>query len=82
MIFGMDINARTQAYREFCKNIKPKDVNGLYGIKVNVLTCEACYVAALMGIAGWHVSEKQLFNKIKIDDGEEIYIQYSDGIHI
>lgn len=80
--FGMDIDARSEAYRLLKKNTKPKTVTGLFGIEVNILTAPYQYVAGIMREAGWLVAEKQSFNKFTLDGGEEIFIEYPDGIHI
>ena len=80
--FGMDLAARSKAYQLLKKSTKPKDITGHHGIRVNVLVAPYMCVAGIMREAGWIVSERQSFAKFQLDDEEEIYIEYPDGIHI
>lgn len=80
--FGMDIDARSAGYKQMKANIKRQTITGHWGIEVSVLTVPNQYVAEMMGEPGWLVAEKQEFRCFRLDDGEEIFIIYPDGIHI
>ena len=80
--FGMEIETNTAAYRAMKKNTPRQQITGHYGIQVNVPVCPFQYVAGIMREAGWLVAEKQSFRKFTIDDGEEIFIGYPDGVHL
>lgn len=82
MTFGMDVETNTAPYRAMKKHTERRQVTGRFGIQVNILVCPAQYVAGIMRGAGWLVAENQEFKKFTIDDGEEIFIEYPDGIHI
>lgn len=79
--FGMDIDAKSEAYRRMKANTKPKTVPWRYGLEKTVLACPCQFVAGVMREAGWLVSEKQAFSYITIDDGDLIYVEYQDGVH-
>lgn len=82
LTFGMDIDATSKSYKAMKKSITPKTIIGRWNTLVNVLVVPWNLVAAMMGQAGWLFAERQEFKKIQIDDGEDIYIEYPDGIHI
>ena len=82
IVFGMDIKKSTAAFKAMKHNIKDRDIVGQYGISVNVLTVPARYVSAIMGMAGWLVSERKALNKFSIDGEEEIYIDYDGDVII
>lgn len=81
MTFGMEIETNTAAYRAMKKATRRQEITSRFGIKVNALVCPYQHVAGIMREAGWIVAERQSFRHITIDDGEEIFIEYPDGIH-
>lgn len=81
MTFGMDIDAKGEAYRKLKANTKAKKVAWRYGLEKNVLVCPYQFVAGVMQAAGWLVAERQAFSYITIDDGDMIYVEYPDGVH-
>lgn len=80
--FGMDIETNAAAYRAMKKATKRQEITGHFGIKVKALVCPYQYVAGVMREAGWLVAERQSFRHITIDDGEEIFVEYPDGVHL
>lgn len=80
--FGMDIEANTAAYRAMKKNTQQQRITTRYGTQRTVCVCPFQYVAGIMREASWLVTEKQSFRKFTIDDGEEIFIGYPDGVHL
>lgn len=82
MTFGMDIDTMTPAYRAMKKATERRKIVGHYGIEFSALVCPAQYVAGIMREAGWLVSEAQDFQHITINGGEEIFIEYPNGIHL
>lgn len=79
--FGMEIDAQSAAFRNFKKNLKREIAIGPFGTERRIHTIPHLALAALMGTAHWLVSEKKLFDKIRIEevnDGTEIYVKYTD----
>lgn len=83
--FGMDIETNTAAYREMKRKTQRQTISGHHGIPVNVLACPYQCVAGIMREAGWLVAERQSLRSFEIEglfDGEEVFIDYPDGIHL
>lgn len=80
--FGMEIEANTQVYRNFKKSVKREKAIGRFGYEISVMTVPYLFLAAIMREAHWMVSERKLFNTIRIDGFMEsdIYVKYSDEI--
>lgn len=78
--FGMEIEANTQAYRNFKKSIKREKTVNVHDRSMDKMTVPYLSLAAIMREAHWLVSESKLFDKIIIDGLSEnyIYVKYSD----
>ena len=78
--FGMAVESSSPAFRRMKKNAFNRKM-ALYGgiIKRTVRCVRAADVAAVMGEAGWLVSEGRYMETIRWgDDGTEHYIIYED----
>ncbi len=79
--FGMSVEASSPAFRRMKRNAFTGKV-ALYGgrIERTVRCVRAADVAAVMGRAGWLVSERREMETIRWgDDGIEYYIIYEKG---
>lgn len=78
--FGMEIEANTQAYRNFKKSIKREKAINVHDRSMDIMTAPYLSLAAIMREAHWMVSESKLFDKITIDGLSDryIYVKYSD----
>lgn len=79
--FGMAVEASSPAFRRMKKNAFNRKM-ALYGgiIERTVRCVRAADVAAVMGEAGWLVSEGRYMETIRWgDDGIEYYIIYEEG---
>lgn len=78
--FGMNIETNTEAYKRFRKNLKYEMAMGVLGFEVEVRTIPYLVLGSIMQEAHWLVTERKLFNKIRIDGfaDEDIYVKYTD----
>ena len=78
--FGMCVEASSPAFRRMKKNVFTSRVRPCGGgIERTVLCVRAVDVAAVMGEAGWLVSEWQCMETIRWgNDGAEYYIIYEE----
>ncbi len=79
--FGMSVAASSPAFKRMKKNAFTGKVTPHGSCIERTVRCvRAADVAAVMGDAGWLVSEKQAMETIRWGDGSEYYIIYDAGI--
>ena len=79
--FGMSVEASSPAFRRMKKNVFTGKVK-LYGgrLEKTVRCVRAADVAAVMGCAGWLVSERRVMETIRWGNNKtEHYIIYEEG---
>lgn len=82
MTFGMAVSLSSECGKEFKKNVHKEYIVGFFGEKIARYVCDAPFVAAIMGGAGWLVTEGHIY-KFTIDsflDGNEIFIKRGEQI--
>lgn len=82
MTFGMEVTLTSNAGKRFKKEVHKEKITSYFGTEFDWYVCEAPFVAAIMGEAGWLVMEGYIF-KFHIDgflDGAEIYVKHGKKI--